>query len=133
MNLNSTETRDIRRFGIVAFIFFGCLCALGIWKEKPIPTYFFAFLCLMGMALILAPSRSRPVYIGWLKIAHFIGRILTTLILTLSYYLVITPSALIKRLLDGSPLPVRPDKKASSYWVERDESAQPRERFYKRY
>jgi hypothetical protein len=133
MSSNSTEIRDIRRFGIVAFIFFGCLCTLGIWNAKPILTYFFAFLSLMGIALILAPSRTRSVYIGWLKIAHFIGRIWTILILALSYYVLITPSALIKRLLHGSPMPLRPDKNASSYWVARDEPAQSRERFYKRY
>jgi hypothetical protein len=133
MRLNSIETRDIRRFGIVAFIFFGSLCALGIWMEKPIPTYLFAFLLLLGIAFILAPSCFRPIYIGWLKITHFIGRIWTILILALCYYAVITPAAFIKRLLGGSPLPIRPDKNALSYWVERREPSQPTERFYKRY
>lgn len=133
MNSNSTDTKQIRRHGIVTFILFGCLCVLGIWNKKPIPTYFFAFLCLLGVTFILAPSRSIPVYVGWLKITHFIGRILTILILTMSYYLVITPSAIVKRLLNGPPLPLRPNKQASSYWVEREEPAQTKERFLKRY
>lgn len=133
MSSNSTDTRDIRRFGIFVFILFGCLSALGIWKEKPIPTYLFAFLFSMGIAFILAPSLFKPVYFGWLKITHFIGRIWTILILALIYYVVIAFSAFIKRLFNESFLPVRPDKKASSYWVERCEPAQPRERFHKRY
>jgi hypothetical protein len=54
-------------------------------------------------------------------------------LLTLAYFLVITPSAWLKRLFGGRPLPVRPNPKVSSYWTEREEAAQPRERFLKRF
>ena len=82
---------------------------------------------------MLFPYRSRHVHAGWLKCAHLIGRAVNVLMLTLAYFLVITPSAWLKRLFGGRPLPVRPDRKASSYWVEREEAAQPRERFLKRF
>jgi len=125
--------KDIRKFGLIALIFFGFLCGLGIWKNKPIPTYLFGTLSILGFGFILLPVRLRPVYNAWLKIAHVIGRIITTLILTLAYYLVITPAALIKRLFGGRPLPLKPDKDATTYWVTRTEPAQPKERFLKRY
>jgi len=133
VNLNSTDTKTIRKFGLVALVFFGCLSALGLWKEKPLPFYLFGLLSAIGLGLFLAPKPLRPVYVGWLKTAHFLGRVVTTLILTLDYYLVITPSALIKRLFGGAPLPVKPDKESSSYWVTRAEPAQPKERYIKRY
>lgn len=133
MSLNSTNSREIRKFGVAALIFFGCLCALAIWKKKPAPTYLFGLLSLLGFGFILIPSRLRPVYAAWLKIAHFVGRVFTTLLLSLAYYLVITPSALLKRVFGGRPLPVKPDKGALSYWVARAEGAQPKERFSKRY
>jgi len=131
--LNSTDTKQIRKFGLIALIFFGCLCALGIWSDKPLPTYLFGTLAALGLGFILFPYQLRPVYDAWLKIAHFLGRIFTTLILALAYYLVITPSAIIKRLFGGNPIPVKPDRKASSYWVNRTEPIQPKERFLKRY
>ena len=133
MNLDTTDSREIRRFGLVALIFFGCLCVLGLWLEKPLPACLFGALSVLGLGFILIPYRLRPIYAAWLKIAHILGRIVTTLILTLAYYLVIVPTALIKRLFGGTPLPVKPDKKASSYWVDRTEAAQPKERFLKRY
>jgi hypothetical protein len=133
MSLNSTNTREIRKFGLIALIFFGCLCGLGIWMNKPLPTYFFGFLSILGAGFILIPRHLTPVYTGWLKIAQFIGRVLTISILCLAYYIVITPTAIIKRFIGGRPLPVKPDKNASSYWVDRTEPAQPRERFIKRY
>lgn len=133
MNSNSTENRDIRKFGIVAFVFFGCLCALGLWTGKSVPVYLFGSLSIIGFGFIIIPGPLRPVYAGWLKIAHFIGMIVTISVLTLAYYLVITPSAMLKKIFGGAPLPVRPDKNADSYWVARDVKAQPKEQFLKRY
>ncbi len=133
MNSNSTEPGQIRKFGIIAWVFFGLLCGLGIWTRRPIPTWLFGFLSLLGLGFILLPSKLGPVYRAWLKIAHLIGRILTTLILALAYYLVMTPSAWAKRLIGGRPIRLKPDKGAASYWVARDEPVQPRERFLKRY
>ena len=129
----STDTREIRKFGTIALIFFGLLCGLGLYLDKTLPVYLFGFLAALGVGFVLLPARLRPVYAGWLKVAHFLGKVVTLMILTLAYYLVITPSALIKRLFSGRPLPVRPDRNVSSYWVPRAEPAQPKERFIKRY
>jgi hypothetical protein len=133
MNSNLTEKKQIRKFGIIAFIFFGILCGLGIWQEKLLATYLFGFLTLLGLGFITIPIPLKPVYKAWLRFAHFISRVITNFILILIYFLVITPSGLIKRLFGGKPLPVKPDKNVSSYWVARTEPAQPRERFFKRY
>ena len=133
MSSNSTKLKEIRKFGFVAFAFFGLLCALALWRHKPVPTYLFGALSLLGIGFVLIPSQLAPVYGVWLKVSHLIGRIVSTVILAMAYYLVIPPSALVKRLFGGAPLPVRPDKKAHSYWVIRTESTQPKERFTKRY
>jgi hypothetical protein len=133
MNSSSTEKKEIRKFGVIAFIFFGVLSALGIWRGKPVPTYLFGSISILGLCFILMPSRFRRVHEGWLSIAGFIGKVTNILILTLAYYLVITPAALLKRLFSGAPLPVKPDEQASTYWVNRNEPAQPEERFIKRY
>jgi hypothetical protein len=133
VNLNSTDTKQIRKFGLIALVFFGCLCALGIWLEKPLPAYLFGALSALGFGFILIPLQLEPVFASWLKIAYLIGRIFTTILLTLAYYFVITPSAFIKRLFGGNPIPVKPDKVVSSYWVNRTEPIQPKERFLKRY
>ena len=133
MNSNLTEKKQIRKFGLIAFIFFGLLCGLGVWQEKFLPAYLFGFLSALGIGFIVAPMPLKPVYTAWLRFAHLIGRVITNLILILIYYLVISPSGLLKRLFGGKPLPVKPDKNVSSYWVPRTEPAQPTERFLKRY
>ena len=133
MSSNSTDTKQIRKFGLIALIFFGCLCGMGIWVEKPLPTYLFGTLSALGLGFILFPHQLRPVFVAWLKIANFLGRVVTTLILTLAYYVVITPAALIKRIFGGTPLPIKPDKNVLSYWVTREQAVQSKEQFLKRF
>ena len=133
MTSSSTSTTEPRRFGIVAFIFFGCICALGLYTGRAIPTYLFGFLSIVGLSFILFPSQLRPIYGAWLKTAYLLGRTVTVVVLTLVYYLVITPAGFIKWLLSGTPVQVKFNKDAPSYWVVRTESIQPKERFIKRY
>jgi len=133
MTSYSIDTKEIRKFGFVAFVFFGCLCGLGLWLKRPLPIYIFGCLSLVGVGFVVMPSTLRPIYASWVKVARFLGTIITTLMLTLAYYLVIMPTALIKRIFGGTPLPLKPDKEVSSYWVARTEPAQPKERFIKRY
>jgi hypothetical protein len=133
MNLSSTDIREIRKFGTIAFLFFACLAALGLWRQMLWPVFAFGFLSLTGIALLLFPYPLSPVYFIWLKITRFIGLILTMFILTLAYYLVITPTALLKRLAGGRPISLEPDRNVSSYWITRSEPFQAKERFHKRY
>jgi hypothetical protein len=133
MNLNSIKPKEIRKFGAVAFVFFGILFALGLWKEKMVPIYLFGTLSVLGLGFVVAPAPLKPVYTAWLRTAHFIGKNITRLILILMYYLVITPSGLLKKLFGGAPLPRKPDAQVSTYWVQRSEPVQPRDRYIKRF
>jgi hypothetical protein len=133
MSLNSTNTEEIRKFGGIALIFFGTFFGFALWRNKAFAVYFFGLLSLLSIGFILMPLQLKAVYVAWLKIAQFIGSTVTILILTTLFYLVITPTALIKRIFDGRPLPVRPDKDVTTYWVARSEPAQPKERFHKRF
>ena len=133
MNSNLTDPREIIKFGVVGCIFFGTLLAAAVWRDKTLLTYFFGLLALLSIGFILWPGHLKPVYLFWLKFAHFMGSKITILILTILFYFVITPAALLKSIFGGKPLPVKPDPDADTYWVTRSEPAQPKERFPKRY
>lgn len=133
MSSSWIEQKDIRKFGLIALVFFGALFSLALWRDKTIPTYLFGVLALLGLAFVAIPGPMRPVHAGWLRAAHAIGRGITIIVLTLAYYLVITPSALLKRIFGGKPISCRIDRDASSYWVAREEPVQTKERFHKRF
>lgn len=128
------DTRsETRKFGLVALVFFGALFSLAVWRDKSIPMFLFGTLAFLGLGFVVIPGPMRPVHAGWLKVGHGIGRAITTVALTLAYYLVITPSTWLKSIFGGRPISSKIDRDASTYWVTRDEPAQPRERFYKRF
>ena len=87
----------------------------------------------MGLGFLIIPNVLKPVYVSWLKIAHFISKVFTAFFLVFFYYFVITPFAVIIRLFGKALLPVEPDQGTSTYWVTRAEPAQPKERYVKRY
>jgi hypothetical protein len=129
----STDLRQIRRFGLAGVVVFGLLGGLGFWRAKAVPAGFFSLLTLLCAGFLIVPARFAPIYGVWMKAAHRIGRFFTAFILSLAYYLVITPFALVMRIFGKTGLPVRYDKRVSSYWVARSEPVQPKERFFKRY
>ena len=131
--MNSIEIKEIRKFGLIALFFFGALMGFGIGFHRPLPTYLGGFLMGVGFALVILPGPLRPIYRIWLKVGRFVGQVVTTGVLVLAYYLVITPGGILKWVFGGRPIPLRPDKRSTSYWVPREEPAQPRERFSKRY
>ena len=57
MTSYSTDAKAIRKFGWIAFIFFGTLCALAFWRQKTIIFYFFGFLSFLGLG-VQAPMPS---------------------------------------------------------------------------
>lgn len=133
MTLSSTDKKEIRKFGAVALLFFGVLCIIAVWRQKVLASCFFGALSLLGTGFLILPGVLRPVYDKWMQISHFIGKAITVIMLTMAYFLVITPFALMKKIFGGAPIPLKPDKSASSYWVSRSELAQPKERFIKRF
>ena len=128
-----TNPGEIRKFGAIGCLFFGTIFTVALWRDKALVAFFFGLLTVLSIGFVLIPVQLKPVYAGWLKIGHFIGSKVTILILTIMFYLVITPAALLKRIFGGRPLPVKPDPDADTYWVTRPEPAQPKERFLKRY
>ena len=132
-SLSAIDHRAIRRFGVASVIIFGGAAAAGFWRQRPLPAALFSTLAVLGVAFCFAPGTMAPVYSGWLRIAEKVGRIMTVVVLTLFYYLIITPSAWIRRLTVGRGIPLKPDPQMESYWVTRAAPGQARERYIKRY
>ncbi len=127
------SVKDVRRFGLIALIFFCFLCIVAVFRHKTIPLFIFGAFCCFGIAFALAPEAMMPVYKGWIKIARGIGQCINTAILVLAFYVVITPIGLCIRVVKGPLLPLRPDPGLRTYWKPRLEPAQKKERFLKRY
>ncbi|MDR3667890.1 MAG: SxtJ family membrane protein [Ignavibacteriaceae bacterium] len=111
--------KDLRKFGLTVgtvIFLFGCLL---LWKHKPSQFYFLS----IGAALILLglifPVILRPLNKIWMILAILLGWIMTRVILSLLFYIVITPIGLIARISGKHFLDLKIDKSRTSYWDKR--------------
>ena len=110
---------ELRKFGITLGIVFGLLGGLFLWREKP--CYFFLFI-VAGFFLffgLLLPIFLKPIHKIWMGFALILGSIMTRVILSILFYLVITPIGLISKLSGKDFLDLKFNKSAVSYWVQR--------------
>ena len=108
------------------------LLAIAAWNlYRGRPTVVLVFGILGGALLVvglLIPPAARVFHTSWMKFAALLGHVNSRVLLTLMYYLVITPYGFVTRLAGRDPLRRR-GAKAESYWVERKSTRQTREQF----
>ncbi len=121
--------RTLRQFGLIALVAFPLLGGVCYWRGGLLGFDFgdatlATSLVLAGLGLVsgtlswLAPRAIRPLYVGLLVITAPIGFVLSYVILGVLFYLVITPLALILRLVGYDPLKREFEREAETYWVE---------------
>lgn len=71
----------------------------------------------------LAPGALKPIHKGWMTLAFALGWIMSRVMLTILFFVAVTPIGVIMRLLGKNPLSARAVN--DSYWIRRD--AKPRE------
>ncbi len=114
-----TGPRDLRKFGLLVG---GVLTILGLlycWRGKPVYPYLLApGLALMLLGAVL-PRTLKYIYIGWMAMAFALGFVISHVILTLFFFLVITPIGLVARLAGKDFLHRKLNRNGASYWVPR--------------
>ncbi len=90
---------------------FTFVALIGTWRGLPLlTTVALALAALSVLAGLLVPGRLEPVRRGWMAFGEAIGRITTPVMMAIVYYLVLTPTGLIRRLV------VRRPGNSASYW-----------------
>lgn len=72
--------------------------------ERPWPRWPWVLAAVLGGAGLVAPGALRPVYRGWMRFGLLMSRITTPLIMGLVFYVVLTPTGLLRRAFGGDPM-----------------------------
>ena len=112
-----TGARDLRKFGLMVGAVF---IALALWfflRHKSS----YPFFLWPGVALIFfgafSPRVLKYVYIAWMTVAFAIGFVMARVLLTICFFLLVTPIALIARLFGKDFLNRKWRKQAATYWL----------------
>jgi hypothetical protein len=101
---------------------FGAAAAYAVWAAGG----------ALWLVFAAVPGSRRPIWVGWMTAVFPIGWIVSHVLVVAFYYLVLTPIALLLRLLGRDTLRRRRGAARESYWVERG----PREgtgRYFRQY
>jgi len=126
-----TETLDsqARKSAVSVALVFLAIAGWNFYRDRPnLWMGFGAAGLLLLLTGLLFPPGARAFHKGWMKVAHVLGAINSRIILSIAFYLVMTPMGLLTRLLGRDPLDRR-GKARTTYWVPRKRSRQTREGF----
>ncbi len=95
------------------------LAGVGVWRGHTIlPAVLGGAAVALGVLALLAPRLLGPVHKLWMKIADALAWFNTRVLLGVVYYLVMTPTGIVMRLMGRDPLD-RTLGDRPSYWVAR--------------
>ena len=128
--LQKATPRDLRKFGLLVGGVFCVLAQLFFLPKWHKP--WFWWLLVLGVPLVLIgailPRGLKWIYVGWMTLAMLLGAIVSTVLLTLLFYLMVTPLGLVARMVGKDFLRQKLEPRATSYWIIRDsKSPKPRE------
>ena len=111
-----SEKSDLRKFGITVGIILIIVGGFLYWKEKES----FQILLTAGVVLLILgltiPVILKPIYWVWMVFATILGWLMTRVILTLLFYVILSPIGLIARLLGKQFLDLKLNHLQQSYW-----------------
>jgi hypothetical protein len=118
-----TGAAELRKFGLVVGGVFAAIGLFFLWRQKGFFPYFLwpgAVLMVWG---VVWARGLKWVYLVWMGLAFVLGFIMAHVILTLLFYLLLTPIGLLARLTGKDFLSLKLDRTAQSYWRPRTHQA----------
>jgi len=113
----STSPRSLRKFGLLVG---GVFLVLGCWflyRQKPVWPYLLTPGALLVLGALIVPGSLKHVYVAWMSLGFALGFVVSNVILTIFYYLILTPIGLIARICGQDFLSLKRKPAATSYWV----------------
>jgi Na+(H+)/acetate symporter ActP len=108
-----------RAFAFVFAVFFALVGLSPLRTHHPMRSWAFPIAGSFLFIGILKPVWLRPLNKYWTKLGLLMGRIVSPVITAVLFYAVVTPTALLFRILGKDPLRLSRNPEARSYWIER--------------
>ena len=121
MGQNDIKIGSNRSFGIVFFIVFLLIGLYPLLNSNEIRVWSI-LIAFLFLALGIKNSRSlTPFNLLWFKFGMLLGMIVSPIIMSLVFFLVVTPTGIIMKLLNKDLLKLKKNK-SKSYWINKSDS-----------
>ena len=128
-----TGKKDIRSFGVTFAIIFLMIAGFLYYQEKD-SFQLFIYLAgsFSGLGFIL-PIVLKPFYMVWMTFAAILGWFMTKMILSLFFYIIITPIGLLLKILGKDLLHLKEQENKKSYWNIRNSEDEKNQNYEKQF
>lgn len=129
-----TEQQESRRFGVILAVILAAAGGLSLWRGHAGRGAVVEGLAALALALpFVAPALWLRAFRLWMKFAELLSWVMTRVILTVFFFLILTPIGLLMRLFGKAPLDLRFRDDKPTYWIDRPEAETPREQYERLY
>jgi carbamoyltransferase len=115
----------LRRFGLTIGLAFLVLGAVLQFRHRAAGRPFTLFAVLLLFFSAVAPGWLHFIYRPWMRIADFLGAISSRVLLSLLFFLVVTPIGFVQRVLGKQSIDLRFRTGDATYWQTRVASSEP--------
>ena len=123
------EPSSNRAFGIVFATVFALIGALPLLSGDGVRAWSLAIAAVFLALALALPSVLTGLNRIWLRFGLLLHRIVSPVVLGIMFFLVVTPTGFLMRLLGKDPLRLRYEENASTYWIDRTPPGPPPESF----
>ncbi|GAB6281453.1 MAG: hypothetical protein STSR0008_01930 [Ignavibacterium sp.] len=130
------SAKDLKKFGLTIGSILVFISGFLYWKHYNSFIYFLVIGILIMFFGVVIPIVLKPLNKIWMIIAVLLGYVMTRIILSLLFYLILTPIGIIGRLSGSrkfSGLDLKINKNQKSYWIEREKKINNKEDYEKQY
>jgi Saxitoxin biosynthesis operon protein SxtJ len=97
---------------------FSVLSAVLAWRHRTVPAEVaFGLGVVLLLAGLLVPTQLGPVERAWMGVGRLLSRVTAPVVMSILYFIALTPIAYLRRTFGRSPLARVPE--APSYWIPR--------------
>ena len=121
-NKSKTKRSSNRSFG---FLFFFVFLIISLWpllNEAPVRIWSIVIAIIFLILGLVNSKLLTPLNILWYKFGMFLASIVGPIIMGFIFYLVVTPTGLIMKIMNKDLLNMKFDNKKKSYWINRDKN-----------
>jgi hypothetical protein len=109
-----------QKFGWLFAAIFGIGFGYFQWKHSLGLAIFSAFLAtIFATATVCAPNVLAPLNKAWLSLSLFLGKVVSPMVLSIIFFILITPVAVISRLFGRDALLLK-KRRVPSYWIDKE-------------
>ena len=134
MTRQQDTAKQARRFSWMLLVIGSALASFSLWRGHTTRAEIaFGVGALAPLLAYLAPKVWLAFFAKWMKLAEVLSWVSTRVILTVFFFLILTPYAAFLRLIGKAPLDLKWKDGRTTYWIDKPEMKPDLQRYHRAY